>query len=919
MCWRGAGGLAWMHGMLMRELMGGAVLWFVLSAGVAAGQGEARVVEGDWWVAPPSDAAVRELVDAEGVVYFMGRDAEYGEELWRSDGTVKGTRLVVDAVPGPEGSAPEQLVAAGGKVFYVATDAEHGWQLWCSDGTAEGTGRVTDFAKSSADHRPSGLMAYDGEVWFQAPEEEAQEQQTFWRSDGTAAGTREVVVPAEAYASEGYWGQDWGVRMGDHFVSFRYLEEMWSYDPGSGTWEEIVLPAAFAGWRPDEVMSFGGRGFFSVWSPTGVYGLLECDGTSAGTRVPAWWDGRFAEAEWARLTGSGEDLLITIFEAEDRVRHFISGGDAGGMEELEGIAEVWAAPYGGVPARCEGGFVIKGYSARHGIEPWFSDGTATGSRMIRDLRRGEYDSMNGEMVSAGKVVYFTASSREGDTELWQTNGKRRRTFRVKDVRRGKMGSYPQELTASGGEAYWTADDGRTGRQLWTTAGRGRGARRLTNLPAYRELDRGHPAPEGKLGRDGLYYFMAPQAENWSGLWATDGSKAGTRQLTGRRGSFEGAPLGFSFNGEEAFFDGETRMYFRGWTGDTNFMPWMTDGSPKGTKPVFDVEKEGDYLMYSSKRLGELGGHVIYHSEIGQEELILWRHDGGAGEGSRVMPGDARPGGEGEELLYFTRTTYAGTKPWVTDGTLEGTRPLKTLQPVSPYDDGNGMGSNPGWLGEAGGKMFFSATTFFNGRELWVTDGTDAGTGMVKDLEVGKPGSDFQTAREWGGELYFIRRGDSEGNQLWRTDGTSEGTVLLTGFGQFRSNRSSQEWAVMSVGGQERLFFTMESVDDGPELWVTDGTSQGTRQLVDISPGQRGSHPQGLTVAGGRLYFSADDGVRGSELWVSDGTWEGTALVEDRATGKRGSNPRGLAFTGGRLFYTAWTPEGGRQLHVRDEP
>jgi len=113
---------------------------------------------------------------------------------------------------------------------------------------------------------------------------------------------------------------------------------------------------------------------------------------------------------------------------------------------------------------------------------------------------------------------------------------------------------------------------------------------------------------------------------------------------------------------------------------------------------------------------------------------------------------------------------------------------------------------------------------------------------------------------------------------------------------------------------DRLFFTAYDPEHGWELWVSDGTPEGTMPLLlGDTPGSVGPDPQDLTVLGDRLFFTADDGLHGQELWVSDGTPEGTAIVK----GIPDSVPSSFTVLGDRLFFRAYDPEHGRELWVSD--
>lgn len=150
----------------------------------------------------------------------------------------------------------------------------------------------------------------------------------------------------------------------------------------------------------------------------------------------------------------------------------------------------------------------------------------------------------------------------------------------------------------------------------------------------------------------------------------------------------------------------------------------------------------------------------------------------------------------------------------------------------------------------------------------------------------------------GDSLVFtgISNGDYE---PWITDGTPEGTRRIV---DIAPDTSSGPAYYASYQG--RVYFTAFTRELGTELWVTDGTAGGTHLVEDISEGAGSSHPRYLTVAGGRLFFKADTAATGRELWVTDGTAAGTRLHTDLNPGAASGNAYALTEFGGRLLFAA---------------
>jgi ELWxxDGT repeat protein len=92
-------------------------------------------------------------------------------------------------------------------------------------------------------------------------------------------------------------------------------------------------------------------------------------------------------------------------------------------------------------------------------------------------------------------------------------------------------------------------------------------------------------------------------------------------------------------------------------------------------------------------------------------------------------------------------------------------------------------ANPSGLTSVDGTLFFKADDGIHGRELWKTDGTAAGTVLVADTNPGSAGSfpPFDSTRDivgFNGMVFFAADGGVHGVELWRSDGTEAGTVLV---------------------------------------------------------------------------------------------------------------------------------------------
>ena len=216
------------------------------------------------------------------------------------------------------------------------------------------------------------------------------------------------------------------------------------------------------------------------------------------------------------------------------------------------------------------------------------------------------------------------------------------------------------------------------------------------------------------------------------------------------------------------------------------------------------------------------------------------------------------------LYFYANDGKNGTELWKSNGTEAGTVMVKDINPDGNSDSNPYGTSYPSELTAVGNTLYFRAYGGKNGTELWKSDGTKDGTVMVKDINQassGDPSSYPWELTAVNNTLYFRANDGTNGRELWKSDGTEAGTVMVK---DINPSDSGYPWELTAVNNT--LYFTVYYGDDKEELWKSDGTKDGTVMVKDINPDYSGD-PRELTAVGVTLYFSDNDGDDGFELWA----------------------------------------------------
>ena len=303
----------------------------------------------------------------------------------------------------------------------------------------------------------------------------------------------------------------------------------------------------------------------------------------------------------------------------------------------------------------------------------------------------------------------------------------------------------------------------------------------------------------------------------------------------------------------------------------------------------------------SQKIQPLGDLLIFHSPTGG----LWRTDGTAAGTFRLAPTcstndwcEPIVGRVGHRLFFLVEVPELVAphddprhQLWATDGTLEGTYQLAHFPKGLPgfFWSENHPYSDGGYLVAPDlGLLFFRGITPETGAELWVSDGTPAGTRLVDELATGPADGIGRLLGVAGDRVLFVGITPRRGAELWRTDGTLTGTRLLRDF--LPGTASSHPRVLTTIDG--RLFFTFTARELAHELWVSDGTSTGTELLYGLAqpPPELdwGVHWVRGVAADSLAYLLTRD-VEGSEsltsqyLVRSDGTPGGTYPLRNSAS------------------------------------
>lgn len=846
-------------------------------------------------------------------------------ELWRSDGTAPGTyKLLTTADPMQMYGSPSMKLDASGTIGWWYNSGIQA--LIQTDGTVAGSASTAigffafrwgvvsngavivrenktptpwlmevylfDFATkslslvNSISNRDAGRGEgyQDGTSRFYFPVHEWGIGNYMAYTDGTPAGTVQlntdvmmdnVLMPVGKVSADViFLGQPAGGTKAYKFFTTR--------GTSASDWTEIKdtgYKFTLNAWYVDFTMELNGRYVvrfydYNAASTPNLCPVWVTDGTPSGTLQV----GGVAIDDPATLTYDGSTQKPFVF---NNVLYFQGYDSTNGTElwSYDGVSapalfadinpgvangipivsDVTSATYAGVTPSF---FVVPMMTAANGIEPFVSDGTVAGTKLLKDIRPGSSSSQGGSGGTQfdfqginGKVV-FSANEEATGTEFWTTDGTEAGTKILASLNGVPGPSSMTALQVLNGKIYFSADDGNTGTEPWVSDGTASGTHILTDVNS--STISSHPSRF--VSYNGSTYFLAvPDAtlnDGKTSLWKTDGTAAGTTKIAHQK--FTSASSIETFN---------AGLFMIGTDTTNGREPWTSDGTSAGTQMVRNIATGTSHSLNTSI-----------------DWLFNWN---------------------GKLLFAPNRGGTIKNDPWITDGTLAGTNLIANLNTTGGGRPRGGYGTNQ-WF-------YFWASDATAGYELFKTDATTGNTALVKDIRSGISNSMVYADSFFGdvaGKVIFLANDGTNGQELWVSDGTSVGTQLLKDV----TAGSGGTTVLASAHDANFVYLLLQPQGGNWELWKSDGTTAGTLRFHEFAADEEADLLSGqLALVNGNLFFSMCDTDHGCEVWRSDGTSSGTELFWDANSGVTSTSPRSFVEYQGGLYFIGAYQGGGETL------
>jgi ELWxxDGT repeat protein len=655
---------------------------------------------------------------------------------------------------------------------------------------------------------------------------------------------------------------------------------------------------------PQNITDVNGTAFFTATSNSGNAELYKTDGTAGGTTQLTFGNRLSSYVDLTSFNGK------LFFDAYDSVfghrTMYTSDGTVAGTTVFQPGGDTLDLTY--ADANTSTGvvgskFYFEAYDGTNGIyDLWVTDGTNSGSHPVQpnNANAPNANSLLELTNVNGKAYFEDYDSAHSEWDLWKSDGTAGGTSFIADL----SSSQPTGFTAVGSELYFEMYDSGTAKYaLWHSDGTAGNTALVTDIGTATNHQFYIPTSFG--GKLFFQVYDTTDAPNTDyALWSSDGTAGHTGAF-----KFNSSSTAVQVNADSQMIVFGSDLYLEGWDSTHSYSLWKSDGS--STNNATGTVQTGSPTPFN----GSPGQETIVGTELyflgydsnDGNNYDLWKTDGTSANTVPVQTSGFGRGisdmkASGSKVFYAAYDTDShGNSPhgyeiWSSDGTNANTAMILDI-------DTNTYGSNPTNLNAVGSEIFFSANTYspVNGTYLWQSDGTAANTTLVQTsghVIPTYPGNYVVN----GSTLFFTGYG-SNGYDLW-TSGTgldSAVEMFPSGTNKFASAFDSSNADSFAVVGSELYFGAYDAANSKYALWQSNGTGSGTTVVADLDSSHQLYH---LTAVGSNLFWDEWDATNSEyALWEYNGSTAG--IVADITTNANNAGAYSFTAVGSSVFFEAY--------------
>lgn len=552
------------------------------------------------------DSFPREFATFGDTLYFAATSDSFGVELWKTDGSYLGTKLEFDINPGVESSWPYDLNSTQKFLSFMAFDSSYGNELRSINENGELL-RITDLGPGTFNSEILDVVSSDKEVYFTAVDSLTGAEIYITDTAGVSYSFLKDVYPGIL----GSRIRDF--TFGDSSMFFvasddLFGEELWSTQ---GTVESTALKhdlnTGEDGSFPSNFYKFGDSLFiFRAKNHSTGFEPYISDGSESGTMMLGDLFPGYESSNPQQFIGWDSLIYFLASIATFDQRLVATDGS------IEGTQIVTDNRILNSVSKVNDVLVMDVFDPLYGTEPWYFDGDTC--RLLKDINPYQnYSSL--PSLPRGQVfedkMYFTANDGIHGYELWQTDGSPEGTILFKDIVVGSGSSNIDYLTCFD-SFFLFAGVFHGAQELWYSDGTDSGTYLL------KEIQPGNLGsnPSRFISFNGEVFFVASDHRGRE-LWKTNGTAGGTTIVKDINSSGGSYPSNFKIVGDKLFFSANDGIH--------GYELWITDGTEHGTKLLSDI-----YLGNASsspESLLSIGKALVFSATDSDHGQEVWISDG----------------------------------------------------------------------------------------------------------------------------------------------------------------------------------------------------------------------------------------------------------------------------------------------------